>query len=84
MFILTEKTGGVYAVSAKENIRKKIVQAFEERDDAERYVTLLDADDYPDQLEVTEVDPEVLAYNCVNFGYKYTVISPNDFVIPDL
>jgi len=44
----------------------------------------LDADDYPDQLEVTEVDPEVLAYNCVNFGYKYTVISPNDFVIPDL
>lgn len=85
MFILTDKeSGGVFAVRDKSNPTSKLVQCFEERNDAERYVTLLEADDYDDDLVVMEVDQDVLAMNCSNFGYKYTVITPNDFVIPDL
>ena len=85
MFILTDKqSGGVYAVEDKTNPTKKLVQCFQERNDAERYVTLLEADDYEDDLAIMEVDPEVIAYNCVNFGYKYTIVTPNDLVIPDI
>ena len=84
MFILTEfKSGGVYAVS---NILtdQKTVQVFEKKDDADRYLMLLESNDYPDKLEVLEVDQDVVAINCSKFGYEYTVISPDDFVSPPL
>ncbi len=84
MFILTEKgSGGVYAVSDTLD-GQKIVQCFELEDDANRYYDLLVADDYPDELEIMEVAPEIIAMNCKSYGYKYTVISPNDLVIPPL
>tara|TARA_S200002703_G_scaffold3562_1_gene5099 strand:- start:9981 stop:10235 length:255 start_codon:yes stop_codon:yes gene_type:complete len=82
MFILTEKnSGGVYAVSDTID-GQKMVQCFELEDDALRYHDLLIADDYPTKLEIVEVEPEIVAINCKNYGYKYTIISPNDFVIP--
>ena len=85
MFILTEEsTGGVFAVQDKRNEFKRIVQCFEDKDDAERYLVLLEGDDYPDQLRIMEVEPEVIAFNCVNHGYEYTVVTSNDFVIPDI
>ncbi len=85
MFILTEQSsGGVFAVQDKRNIDKKIVQCFEEEDDAVRYLNLLEGDDYPDTLIVSQVEPDVIALNCVHHGYEYTVITPNDFVIPDI
>ena len=84
MFVLIDNnSGGVYAVEKKDTI-SKVVQYFEEKDDAERYIGLLDADDYEDKLEVFEVNPDVIAFNCSQYGYQYTVISPNDFVIPDI
>tara|TARA_Y100000004_G_scaffold149007_1_gene170776 strand:+ start:349 stop:609 length:261 start_codon:yes stop_codon:yes gene_type:complete len=85
MFILTEQSsGGVFAVQDKRNIDKKIVQCFEEEDDAVRYLNLLEGDDYPDTLIVSQVEQDVIALNCVHHGYEYTVITPNDFVIPDI
>ena len=82
MFILTERlTGGVYA-GINNFTGRKTVQVFEEKDDADRYLMLLEAADYDDRLEVMEVDPDVIAMNCNKFGYQVTVISPNDFIIP--
>ena len=81
MFILTDtKTGGVYAVFNKERV--KTVQIFEEEDDAQRYWNLLEADGYTGSLEVCEVDLNVVAANCDNYGYFYTVINKDDLVIP--
>lgn len=84
MYILTEKrSGGVYA--GFDNFDgQKLVQVFEEEDDAQRYLIHLEAQDYPDKLEVMEVDPEVVAINCNKFGYQYTIVSPDDFIIPPL
>ena len=80
MFILTTgKKGGVYSVL--NNNKKKTVQCFEEREDAERYLYLLEAEDTLG-LEVLEVDPDIVALNCDNFGYNYTIVTPDDFVIP--
>ena len=81
MFVLTDtKSGGIYAVNSKDYT--KTVTVFEDRDDAERYVLLLHAEDYEDHLEVTEVDKDVIAINCNTYGYSYSVIKKDDLVIP--
>ena len=81
MYILTDKlTGGVYAVLNKDQI--KTVQIFEESEDAERYSNLLEADGYEDDLDIVEVDISTVAPNCDSYGYFYTVITKNDFVVP--
>lgn len=81
MFVLTDiETGGIYAVNSKD--RTKTVTVFEERDDAERYIALLNAEDYEDQLEVMEVDKEVIAINCNTYGYGYSVITKDDLIVP--
>ena len=81
MFILTQvPNGGVYSVINKD--KKKTVQCFEEEDDAVRYIQQLEASSYEKKLEVMEVDDDIVAINSNNHGYYYTVITPNDFVIP--
>jgi len=83
MFILTDKeSGGVYAVQTKDS--KKTVTMFEEEDDALRYVDLLVAEDYEDELEILEVDQDVVVANCQMHGYFYCIIPSNEFVIPPL
>lgn len=83
MFIITdEKTGGVYATKNKD--KKKIVQVFEQSDDAERYIAYLEAEDYPDKLEVMEVDTDIVAMNCDNYGYNYAIIKSDELMIPTI
>ncbi|AFD02985.1 hypothetical protein [Synechococcus phage metaG-MbCM1] len=81
MFVLTEVgTGGVYACTNKEKL--KTVTVFENEDDAERYAILLEANDYHKELELMEVDPEIIAMNCVNYNYKFTIIKSNELIVP--
>ena len=35
-----------------------------------------------DQMEVVEVDDELAIKACMVYNYKYTIITPNDIVIP--
>ena len=80
MFILTEKrSGGVYAVKNKQDIRT--VHMFEQEDDAERYRDLLIADDSP-ALELLEIDVDAVAINCDKFGYAYSIVTKNDLILP--
>tara|TARA_A200000113_G_scaffold8422_1_gene8565 strand:+ start:550 stop:807 length:258 start_codon:yes stop_codon:yes gene_type:complete len=81
MFVLTEVgTGGVYACTNKE--KQKTVTVFENEDDAERYAILLEATDYHKELELMEVDPDIIAMNCVNYNYKFTIIKSNELIVP--
>ena len=83
MFILLDvKTGGVYAVN-DETLSEKVVQIFVDRDDAVRYHMMLEeSDNFTRTLEIAEVEEDLVKENCVNHGYAYAIISPNDFVIP--
>lgn len=82
MFVLVDKkSGGVYAVR-DDNINERVVQIFEDMDDAERYHGYLVADNYKRNLEVIEVEEEVVKHNCTQYGYNYTVIKPDDIVFP--
>ncbi len=83
MFILVDgKTEGVYAVRTQE--KKKVVQIFQEEDDAQRYLVLLEAREDPEDeyLEVHEIDLDVVIANCHQYGYSYGIIEPDELVIP--
>ena len=84
MYLLTLKTrkeDGAYAVQDSQG--DKVLFLFEEEDDAERYAMMLEDDEqYQKQMSVIEVDDELAIKTCRMYNYKYTVITPDDFVIP--
>jgi hypothetical protein len=82
MFILTVNENldnGAYAVVDDEG--ENALYFFEDIDDAERYVGLLEAEDYP-KMQIVEVDDEVAIKTCEMYNYHYVIIKPEDFVIP--
>ena len=84
MFLLTlrnKKDEGAYAV--QDRFGDKVLFLFEEEDDAERYAMMLNEDDkYQKVMVVVEVDDQLALKTCKMYNYKYTVITPNDLVIP--
>ena len=84
MYLLTLKhksDDGAYAVLNRYG--EKVLFMFEEEDDAERYAMMLEDDEkYQKEMAVIEVDDELAIKTCRMYNYKYTVITPNDFVIP--
>jgi len=84
MYLLSLKDrrdDGAYAVLNRYG--EKVLFMFEEEDDAERYAMMLEDDEkYQKEMAVIEVDDELAIKTCRMYNYKYTVITPNDFVIP--
>lgn len=83
MFLLTLKNNrdeGAYAV--QDQYGDKVLFLFEDEDDAERYCIMISSEDYSDELEVVEVDDELAIKTCKRYNYKYSIITPNDIVIP--
>ncbi len=84
MFILTiagKEREGAYSVEDEHG--DQILYLFEEGDDAERYVMMLEEQDYP-EMHVIEVEPEMMTGVCNMHGYDYTIITPNDIVVPPM
>ena len=82
MFILTingKEKEGAYSVTDDEG--EQILYLFEEEDDAVRYAMMLEEDGYP-EMHVIEIEDKVMLKTCEMHGYQYTVITPDDIVIP--
>ena len=82
MYILTvhgKENEGAYSVENEDG--NHVVYLFEQEDEAVRYAYMLEDDDYP-EMHVIEVEPEMMIGVCEEHGYEYTVITPNDIVIP--
>jgi hypothetical protein len=82
MFILTingRETEGAYSVMDDEG--EHILYLFQEEDDATRYAMMLEEDGYP-EMHVIEIEDEVMIKTCELHGYQYTLITPDDIVIP--
>tara|TARA_B100000927_G_scaffold112106_1_gene90490 strand:- start:794 stop:1054 length:261 start_codon:yes stop_codon:yes gene_type:complete len=86
MYMLTLKdrtTDGAYAIADKNG--EKVLLMFEETDDAERYAMYLETDEkYANEMVVVEVDDELAVKTCKINNYKYSIVTPNDFVLPIL
>ena len=84
MYLLTlqsRKNDGAYAVEDKHG--DKVLFLFEEEDDALRYALMLEEQQsYDKPMAVIEVDVTLAIKTCKIHNYKYTVITPNDIVIP--
>ena len=82
MFILTlrdKKEQGAYAV--QDGSGNHVLFLFEEEDDAERYAMMLhDQDDK--EMDLVEVEEELALRTCMMYNYRYSIITPNDIVIP--
>ena len=82
MFILTingRETEGAYSVIDDEG--EHILYLFEEEDDAVRYAMMLEEDGYP-EMHIIEIEDDVMIKTCEMHGYQYTLITPDDIVIP--
>ena len=82
MFVITLKDHpqGIYSVfDAKED---RIVPLFVDQDDAIRYVMALAEDDENPELQVLETEPEHIIHACRSQGQRYSVISPDDLIVP--
>jgi len=82
MFILTingRETEGAYSVMDDEG--EQILYLFEEEDDATRYAMMLEDNGSP-EMHVIEIEDEIMIKTCEIHDYKYTLITPNDIVIP--
>ena len=82
MFILTlkdKKEQGAYAV--QDGSGNHVLFLFEEEDDGERYAMMLhDQDDK--EMDLVEVEDELALRTCKMYNYRYSIITPNDIVIP--
>jgi hypothetical protein len=82
MFILTihgKEKEGAYSVTDDEG--DQILYLFQEEDDAVRYAIMLEEDGYP-EMHIIEIEDEVMLKTCEMHGYQYTIITPDDIVIP--
>ena len=82
MYILTIKgheQEGAYAVADDDG--EISLYLFEEKDDAERYGGLLEAEDYPPMV-VVEIPNELAIETCMVYNYKYVIVTVDDLVIP--
>ena len=82
MFILTlrdKKEQGAYAV--QDGSGNHVLFLFEEEDDAERYAMMLHEQD-DKEMDLVEVEDELALRTCKMYNYRYSIITPNDIVIP--
>ena len=82
MFILTingKETEGAYSVADDDG--EQILYLFEEEDDATRYAMMLEDSEFP-EMHVIGIEDDVIIKTCQMHDDKYTVITPNDIVIP--
>ena len=82
MFILTlrdKKEQGAYAV--QDGYGNHVLFLFEEEDDAERYAMMLENEE-DKEMDLVEVAAALALRTCKMYNYKYSIITPNDIVIP--
>ena len=83
MFILTVKgyeEDGAFAL--EDDNGERVLLMFEEEDDADRYVGLMEVDDEFPEMNIIEIDDAVAIKACQMHDYVYNVITPEDIIVP--
>ena len=83
MFILTiagKEVEGAFSVTDDEG--EQVLYIFEDEDDAARYAMMLEEENEFPAMNVLEIDDDLMVKTCEIHGHRYTIITPNDIVIP--
>ena len=81
MYVLTleDHAEGVYSVYDEQ--KNRVIPIFQIEDDADRYLKMLEDRDYP-AMTVVEMEDHVIIGACQDRGQKFSIITPDDFLIP--
>ena len=82
MYVLTLENhhDGVYSVFDAD--KDRVIPIFQIEDAANRYLTMLeDITKYP-SMRVVEMEDHVIIDACQQRGQKFSIITPDDFIIP--
>ncbi len=82
MYIITleDQPDGVFSVF--DEAEDRVIPIWTEVDDAERYLMMMEEDpDYP-PMQVVEMEDHVIIGACQDRGQKFSIITPDDFLIP--
>ncbi len=82
MFIITleDHPDGVFSVF--NNAEDRVIPIWIEEDDVDRYILMMEEDpDYP-PMQVVEMDDHVIIGMCQERGQRFSIITPDDFLIP--
>ena len=83
MFILTVSgTESEGALSVTDDEGEQVLYIFEEEDDAYRYAMMLEEENEFPEMNVLEIDDDLMVKTCEIHGHRYSIITPNDIVIP--
>ena len=81
MFVLTIENHpeGVYSVF--DDAENRVIPIFLANEDAERYLMMMEEEEYP-PMQVVEMEDHVIIGACQDRGQKFSIITPDDFLIP--
>ena len=81
MFVLTIENHpeGVYSVF--DEAENRVITIFLANEDAERYLMMMEEEEYP-PMQVVEMEDHVIIGACQDRGQKFSIITPDDFLIP--
>ena len=81
MFVLTIENHpeGVYSVF--DEAENRVIPIFLANDDAERYLMMMEDEEYP-SMQVVEMEDHVIIGACQDRGQRFSIITPDDFLIP--
>ena len=74
-----KEDSGAYA--ANDRFGQKVLYLFVEEDDAERFAMMLEERGYP-EMSIIEVEDRSAIHICEHNGYRYSIITKDDIVIP--
>ena len=81
MFILTIEDHPEGVFSLHDDDENRIVPIWTKNDDAQRYLMMIQEEDYPD-MQVVEMEDHVIIGSCQDRGQRFSIITPDDFLIP--
>ena len=82
MFIITleDHPDGVFSVF--DDAEDRVIPIWTDIDDAERYLMMMEEDDDYPPMQVVEVEDHVIIGACQERAQKFSIITPDDFLIP--
>ena len=82
MFIITleDHPDGVFSVF--DDTENRVIPIWTQGDDAERYLMMMEYDEDFPPMQVVEMEDHVIIGACQDRGQKFSIITPDDFLIP--
>ena len=81
MFVLTIENHPEGVFSVFDDDERRVIPIFTAPDDAERYLMMMEDEEYP-PMQVVEMEDHVIIGACQDRGQRFSIITPDDFLIP--